>query len=367
MIKFYIENKLFEKEISFSDINTIQSYNKKYNIKYINKELEEILLNIYNKNDFIIIDITIYNYNKYYIDTCFDFNNIFLFDANEQNKNMDSVLILIDKLNDLKFTKQNKLIVIGGGITQDMSGFSAAIYKRGINWTLIPTTLLCMTDSAIGGKVCLNRKNKNILSLFNSPNEIYISDIFIKTLKEDDIISGIGEALKLSLIGGNDTYNMFLEKYEKQKYLEIIKLSSNIKQCIIEYDELEKYERKILNYGHTFGHALESVSSYFIPHGIAVLYGICIINFLFYENKYEKINDYILNIIPNKFKNLEISYERLIENILNDKKNDGNKVCFILMEEIGKLKIVYYNLIENNLEEKIKKTLKYYNFKLIND
>jgi 3-dehydroquinate synthase len=343
-----ILNTSIHNNIDNIDIN---SYNKTYSVKFCNKELIQIINDNYEYNDFIVIDKNVYNLNK---DCLNNLNKkyIYFFEANEQNKSMESVLEICDILNNLKFNKKHKVLVIGGGITQDVAGFACAIYKRGINWILIPTTLLSMTDSCIGGKVCINRQSKNILSVFMAPNKIIISDLFLKTLNNDDIISGLGEALKLSLIHSNDAYIQFKKYYSEQKYNDIINLSIQIKKVIIELDELEKHERKVLNYGHTFGHCIESASSYFIPHGIAVLYGMYIINKIFYNDKYEEVNNFILNMIPDKFKNIKLNYDDIINNIKNDKKNDGIKICFIVLDNFGKTKIIYRSLdiIENKIK-----------------
>lgn len=383
---FNIENTAFTANLSDEDKIQIQSYNKKYTTTFLSGlgcvGKKQIYDNIIQADDFIIIDENVHKLYPYIINSSelrsSEFvkksttsspifipgsNKYHIFVASEETKTMDSVLEIIDKLIELQFTKKNKIIVIGGGITQDVGGFVATIYKRGVDWVLIPTTLLSMADSAIGGKVCINRKHKNIISLFNAPNEIYISDTFLTTLPEDDIISGIGEALKLALIGGKSCYDFFMENFDSKNYMNIIKMSACIKRAIIEYDELEKYERKILNYGHTFGHALESTTNYFIPHGIAVLYGMYMINRIFYNNKFEDINTFILSIIPEKYKKIEISYAIFIQNVLNDKKNNGDNICFILLEEVGRTKMVYHRLTEppNNstesLEYHIKTTL----------
>jgi 3-dehydroquinate synthase len=121
-------------------------------------------------------------------------------------------------------------------------------------------------------------------------------------------------------------------------------MSTSVKKLVVEKDELEKDERKVLNYGHTLGHALESASNYLIPHGIAVLYGMYMINRIFYDNKYEELNNFILEIIPEKFKKIKISYEDFLNHVLSDKKNDGNNICFILLDEIGKSIFVYRKL-----------------------
>ena len=301
-MEFSVNNTFFCGDIDKNDKVTIKSYNKNYDVFYNKNTLSEIINNEYEKNDFLFIDRNVYNLHqnsliniepKYY----------FIFDAIEDTKSIDIVLKIVDLLFEVKFNKKNKLLVIGGGITQDVGGFVAAMYKRGLKWVLVPTTLLSMTDSCIGGKVCINRVSKNMLGLFCAPNKVILSDYFIKSLKHDDVISGIGEALKLSLIGGNNTYTNFLENYNENNvdYINLIKMSTSVKKLIIELDELEHNERKVLNYGHTFGHALESGSNYFIPHGIAVIFGMYIINKLFYQDKYTNLNNYMLSIIPNKF------------------------------------------------------------------
>ena len=133
------------------------------------------------------------------------------------------LILRLDFLHNNNFTKKNKLIIIGGGIIQDIGGFLCGIYKRGINWILVPTTMLAMTDSCIGGKVCLNRGSKNMLGLFVSPSKIIISDTFLKTLDKDMIISGLGESLKLAIIAGENEVNKFIELYKSNNYVDIIK------------------------------------------------------------------------------------------------------------------------------------------------
>lgn len=332
----------------------IKSYNKTYSVNFYSKDLIQIINENYEKNDFIVIDKNVYSLNKDCLNNL-NIKYIYFFDANEQNKSMESVLEICDILNNLKFNKRNKVLVIGGGITQDVAGFASAIYKRGINWVLIPTTLLSMTDSCIGGKVCINRQSKNILSVFMAPNKIIISDLFLETLSNDDIISGLGEALKLSLMYSYDAYTQFKIYYNEKKYIDIINLSIQIKKLIIELDELENYERKVLNYGHTFGHSIESATSYFVPHGIAVLYGMYIINKLFYNDKFDEVNNFILNMIPDKFKKIKLSYDDIVSNIKNDKKNDGHKICFIILDNFGKTKIIFKEL--DIIEKKIKNIL----------
>jgi 3-dehydroquinate synthase len=352
-MKFNVNNTKFNDNVNYNNILSIKSYNKIYDVDFNVDNIGTIINNICDIGDFIIIDKNIHDlYNK---DIKINTDNYYyIFDAIEDTKNIETVLHVIDILYRLKFNKKNKIITIGGGITQDISGFIASIYKRGLKWVYIPTTLLSMTDSCIGGKVGINRNSKNLLALFVSPDKVILSINFLNTLKEDDIISGLGESLKLCLIGGNEMYSLFKSNMNDKNYSNIIKISMNVKKLIIEKDELEKDERKVLNYGHTFGHALESATNYFIPHGISVLFGMLLINTLFYNDKYNEINEYILELIPKKYKNknIKLSYKAFLEHILNDKKNNGNEICFILLEDIGKSIFMYKKMefIEKNLK-----------------
>lgn len=336
---FYINNQNFKEEIDLSNHIKIKSFNKTYEVFYENKPLNEIVFDHYLKDDFIIIDRNVYDLSPITFEKIL--KNTHIYDAIEDNKNIENVLILADLLLENNFTRKNKLIVIGGGITQEIGGFCAHIFKRGIQWIFIPTTVLSMTDSAIGSKVSINRNSKNMLGVFSSPNKVIISDYFLNSLLKNDIISGIGESLKLCLIGGETTFELFKENLKRKDYVTIIKLSSLVKKVIIEYDEFEKCERKVLNYGHSIGHALESTSNYFIPHGIGVLIGMYVKNVLFYGDKYEEINQLILELVDNKYFNVDFNYTEFLTHLSSDKKNEGDNICFILLEDIGKTVIVY--------------------------
>lgn len=344
----YIDNNIIHDICTYNTLDEyylIKAQKYYYTVEYFNIYLEEILQKEYNCGDFIIIDS---NVQKYYINI--DKSNIskspytyYIFNANEENKTMSSVLDIIDKMGN--FTKKNKIIVIGGGITQDVGGFAAAIYKRGVDWILIPTTLLAITDSCIGGKVGVNHGSKNMVGLFSAPKKVIISDKFLDTLDHDMIMSGLGEALKLALIGGESTYNYFKLNMLSKNYNNIIKMGIVVKKIIIEKDEFEKYERKVLNYGHTIGHALEATTNYLIPHGIAVLIGMYLINNIFDNELDIDINYTIYNLIDKKYLQINIDKQNLVKHILNDKKNDGDNICFIVLKSLGKTEITYHNIL----------------------
>ncbi len=345
METFYVNNTEFKIEDYSKNNFNVKSYNKIYDVDINSDTLEDLIKNNYNSEDYIIID-------DYFKDYNINVENKFIYyiNAKEENKNITTVLQIVDYLYKNNFNKSNKLLVIGGGITQDIGGFVAGIYKRGIKWLYIPTTLLSMTDSCIGGKVGINHFSKNMLGLFVSPQKVIISDYFLKTLSEDMIISGLGESLKLAIIGGKKEVDNFIELYEKKNYLTIIKQSLVIKKAIVEYDELEKDERRVLNYGHTIGHAIEATTNFFIPHGIAVLFGMYYINKIFDINEFNKINEYILNMIPKKYF-IDINKEQLIEHLKKDKKNEGNKICFIIPQEFGNFTIKFVEL--ENIKQKL--------------
>jgi 3-dehydroquinate synthase len=349
MNKFYIDKKEFIIENYEKNNFIIKSYDKDYNVIINNNSLNEILKLHYEYGDYIIID-------DYFKSNCINVEEkyIYYINAKEENKNINTVLTIIDFLYNNNFNKANKLIIIGGGITQDIGGFVAGIFKRGIKWIYVPTTLLAMTDSCIGGKVGINHYSKNMLGIFTSPTKVIISDYFLNTLSEDMIISGLGESLKLSIIGGEIEKNNFIRLYNNKDYLTIVKQSLVIKKAIIEFDELEKNERRVLNYGHTIGHAIEASTHFFIPHGIAVLFGMYFINKLFDINNFEELNKYILSMIPQKYF-IKFDSNIIIQHLKKDKKNNGDDICFIIPETFGNFNIKFVNIKE--IENKIHKIL----------
>ena len=289
----------------------------------------------------------------------------FLFNANEKNKNQKNVDKILAVLLKNNFQRNDCLISVGGGITGDVSGFASSIYKRGINFVNIPTTLLAQVDSSIGGKTGINTSfGKNLIGSFYQP-KLVISDIdFLKTLPKREIVCGYAEIFKHSLIF-EEKFFSFLDKNAnkiinlKSPFIEksIIK-SCEIKKKIVELDEKEKSLRKILNFGHTFAHAYESSLNYSkrLNHGEAVLLGIySAISFslkfkLLSKLNYLKIKDHFIKYkLPNKINNyfLKKDLKRLIYFMKKDKKNTSNLINLILIKKIGIIKL---NL---NFNEKI--------------
>lgn len=344
---FTANNTLFRGIVCNSEKDKIRSATGEYALDYSKKTLSVLLDEVYNIDDVIIVDRNVYNIDS----KCFDNRHSIVLDATENNKVIQTSLSIIEHLHKTKFTKLNKLVVIGGGIIQDIGGFAAAIFKRGIPWILIPTTILSMTDSSIGSKVSLNHISKNMIGVFYPPKNVYVSSFFLKTLLPIDITSGLGEALKLSIIGGNLTFDSFMKSYENGDYLEAIRIALSVKKPLIEHDEFDMNERKVLNYGHEFGHAIECSTNYKVPHGIGVLFGIVIVNRIFSPNKFDHIENFIVRMIPDSVKGLLIDKEDLFKHLSNNKNNMGKEHCFITLNSIGNTSITYVEI--ETIREKI--------------
>tara|TARA_B100000900_G_scaffold400535_1_gene404241 strand:- start:165 stop:1301 length:1137 start_codon:yes stop_codon:yes gene_type:complete len=275
------------------------------------------------------------------------------FKASEKNKNQKNVNKIIEIMLNKNFTRDDCLISIGGGITGDVSGFAASLFKRGLKFINLPTTLLSQVDSSIGGKTGVNTKyGKNLIGSFYQPN-LVVSDMqFLQTLPKREIICGYGEILKHSIIA-NKNFFKFLNKNSekilnlKTPYIEkSIYESCKIKKNVVEKDENEKGLRKILNFGHTFAHAFEATLGYSkkLNHGEAVILGIkTALNFS-YNNKYLKKNDYNLLInhllnsnLPSDVKNYFgiTDLNKIISFMLKDKKNNSKKISLVLLKKIG--------------------------------
>ena len=278
---------------------------------------------------------------------------IYFFTASEINKNQNTINIILDILLNKNFSREDCLISIGGGITGDISGFSASLFKRGLKFINIPTTLLSQVDSSIGGKTGVNTKyGKNLIGSFYQPN-LVISDIqFLKTLPRREIICGYGEILKHSLIADKNFFN-FLNKNNNKvlnlssPYIEkAIYESCKIKKNVMEKDEKEKGLRKILNFGHTFAHAYEATLGFStkLNHGEAVILGIkSALNFslqnnILKQNNYNLIINHITNsnlpLSINKFFNLK-DLDKILSFMLKDKKNNSDKISLVLLKKIG--------------------------------
>ena len=289
---------------------------------------------------------------------------LFYFKSTEKNKDQKSIDKLLNILLKNNFNRNDCIISMGGGITGDVAGFTASIYKRGIKFINLPTTLLAQVDSSIGGKTGINNKyGKNLIGTFFQPDLVIADTSFLKSLPKREIICGYAEIFKHSLIAGKKYFN-YLEKNKfkilklKSPYIEkAIAESCKIKKRIVEIDEKEKKIRKVLNLGHTFAHAYEAETKYSkkLNHGEAVILGInsaakfSLSNKLLTRKKYLRIISHIndLNLSNNKknlFKKKNIS--SILKFMKTDKKNNSNKINLILLKDIGKPIVSLYFKID---------------------
>ena len=276
------------------------------------------------------------------------------FNANEKNKDQNTINKILNILLKENFTRQDCLVSVGGGITGDVGGFAASLFKRGLQFINMPTTLLSQVDSSIGGKTGINSKyGKNLIGSFYQPKLVISDSDFLKSLPQKEIICGYGEILKHSIIADKKFFSYLNKNIEKILKLQSpfieksIYISCKIKKKVVEKDETENNLRKILNFGHTFAHAYEATMGYSkkLNHGEAVLLGIntalnfSLKNHFISKDEYSLIIEHmrhpkIVNNIRNYFSQKHL--DKILSFILKDKKNKSEKINLILLKKIGR-------------------------------
>jgi len=276
-----------------------------------------------------------------------DKNKVIILPINEERKYLTAVQEIYDLLIERSAKRNLTMISIGGGIIQDITGFVASTIYRGINWVFIPTTLLAQADSCIGGKTSLNyRSFKNLIGTFYPPSEIFIDPLFLATQKDIDFYSGLGEVVKLHLMQERDNVQKIIKMLpliiakEPKTLITAVRNSLLIKQSYIESDEFDTGKRNLLNYGHCFGHAIESVSNFEIPHGQAILVGMILANIVSKQRRLlsEKSESFILQklLLPSlkvKLKRQFFTADKIIEAMKKDKKRIGQGLALIMMTD----------------------------------
>ena len=262
----------------------------------------------------------------------------------EENKSLETTSKIIEFLGVHGCTKAGVLVAVGGGITQDLCTLTASLYMRGIEWIYYPTTLASMIDSCIGGKSSINVGiKKNIVGNFYPPKKIVIDLNYIDSLSQNDICSGLLEGVKITFAKGNEEFRKFISAYQTMNFEEMIELALLSKKWFIEVDEYDVAERKLLNFGHTFGHAIESATNFKISHGVSV--GLGMLAAIAHSNSFNSIHsinlqDCILNIldpIKLEFKNLLDSFEgeKFLKAFRSDKKHTDKNFNLILPDGSG--------------------------------
>ncbi len=259
--------------------------------------------------------------------------------SGEEHKNLEKCQLIWNLLSSYHFDRNSLLINLGGGVVGDMGGFAASTYKRGIDFIQIPTSLLAMVDSSVGGKLGVDFAYlKNQIGVFNNPKAVLINPVFLNSLPKNQLLSGFAEVVKHALIADKRYWKEIkITPLEKMNWESIILQSVIIKNIIVTQDPLEKGERKKLNFGHTFGHAIES---FYLKLGKPVLHGEAISLGMILESNLSKINNEekleIASFISNTFSTPKKPPLRaLLEWMKSDKKNRKEKINFTLLNGIG--------------------------------
>jgi len=270
------------------------------------------------------------------------------FPAGESSKNMDTVLAIAKELLARGTDRSSALIALGGGVTGDMTSFIASIYMRGVPCIQVPTTLMAQVDSSLGGKTGIDlREGKNLMGTFSQPQAVFIDLRFLETLPEEEFTHGLSEVVKYGIIDDVDLFTLLEENSDAIRTRNpdilqtIVERSCKIKKGIVEIDEKDVGVRRILNFGHTVGHAVEAASGYTIPHGHAVSVGMIASARISERMKYlpaeetKRIRSLLRSLGLADYIPASIHTETIISKIGTDKKKKGEVVHFVLLKNIG--------------------------------
>jgi 3-dehydroquinate synthase len=262
-------------------------------------------------------------------------------------KSSKTLLQLWDWLGAAGFTRSDLIVGIGGGAITDLSGFAAASWLRGIDWVAIPTTVAGMVDAAVGGKTGINSEyGKNLIGAFHSPQSVIVDLQWLETLSDRDFAAGLAEVVKCGFIRDSKILDILKDKSlaeiraDKSLTTELIERSIRVKGDVVSGDFKESFDREILNYGHTFGHAVELDSKYSLRHGECVSIGMIYVAELAYS--LDLISESTLHLHRELLESLDLpttysgtSWSALLANMKLDKKSRGNTLRFVLLGEIG--------------------------------
>ena len=328
---------------------------KSYSIFIGNNSLNKLIENINSLHItkcLLVIDENVEKYHSKNLRSIFANLNCkafkYLFKATEQNKSLKQTEKIYKFLTDNYFDRNSAIISVGGGITGDIGGFAASTFMRGIKYFQVPTTLLAMVDSSVGGKTGVNFSHrKNLIGTFYQPDGVYVDGAFLKSLPKKEILSGAGEIFKYAFLADKENYNLLKNNLEKIYFGQNFNVEKTIQSClnikanIVMQDEKEVTGlRKILNLGHTYAHAFESESNYKLKHGEAVIGGV--FSALFLSEKIGFITSKKLVEIIDDFKFLKLNKilqtldpEKVYNSMIGDKKNLSGKIKLVLLEDIG--------------------------------
>lgn len=252
-------------------------------------------------------------------------------ESGEGSKSLETFGKLLKAMLDNGFSRKDCVVAVGGGVVGDLSGFVASAYMRGIDFYNIPTTLLSQIDSSIGGKTAINLGGvKNIVGAFYQPKRVIIDPELLKTLEKRQISNGLAEAVKMALTSDKVLFDIFENNNIESSIDEIIVRSLNIKKNVVEQDEKEAGLRKILNFGHTVGHGIESSAEGSLYHGECVALGMI-------PMCGDGIRGRVIEVLKkcNLYRTLDYDWQRIADAAFHDKKADGDSVTVITVDAVG--------------------------------
>lgn len=342
----------------------IQSSRGPYDVCFEESSFDKLVREISDASHFIIDRKVASLYSKE-LKPVLAHSSVLFIEATEGAKSFEQIGHYVSHLLSRRIRRGNRLVAIGGGIIQDITCFLAAILLRGLQWSYYPTSLLAQADSCIGSKSSINfGEFKNILGTFTPPGEITICPHFLDTLCESDLKSGIGEMLKVHAIDGPQSFDRIVIDYDRllldrKTLMDSVCRSLLIKKRYIEEDEFDKGSRLLMNYGHSFGHAIESATHYEIPHGIAVTIGVDMANFI--SVRYARMTEYHFDRMhPTlkknymSFSSMEIPLTSFLNAIFKDKKNPAHGLILILPNAeacVERISIAADETFENHCRE----------------
>jgi len=332
-------------DLSMFDTMLIKSLFRDYTVQFV-RDFTPSLKGLVDNHAFFIIDAIVWELYADRMKNMIPDERRLIIDANENNKSLDKCREIIETLVARQVRRNEKLVAIGGGIIQDVTAFSACIIYRGIEWSFFPTTLLAQADSCIGSKTSINLGDKkNLVGNFYPPSDIFIDATFLMSLTVNDVKSGIGEILHYYLYTTSPFFDELIREYamiirDRKLLLKYIRESLKIKKSVIENDEFDRGERNKFNYGHTFGHAIESVTDYTINHGQAVTVGMDLANYVSMKMGFMRPKTFHnlhakLSINFPEFEWNRIKLDRYFDLLSKDKKNVGSNIGCILAKEPG--------------------------------
>lgn len=297
---------------------------------------------------FFLIDERVAALHRARLPAILDSDHVLLLAANEGSKSLDRFPGYVEALVAKGVRRNHTLVAIGGGVVQDISSFLAATLFRGMPWRFYPTTLLAQADSCIGSKSSINvGSHKNILGTFTPPAQIFVDGEMLATLDEIDVRSGIGEILKVHAIDGPASFDGVAADYSRlltdpQVLAGYIRASLQIKRAIIEEDEFDRGRRQVMNYGHTFGHAIEAATAFGVPHGIAITIGMEMANHVGVQLGISHPRDRdrmggVLATNAGTYRSMSIPEQEFLDALARDKKHSATHYRLILPNQNGRI------------------------------